>query len=60
MRPHVDHGPGEVAPDAELAALYRAQADVMELIRLSQEAIDRSKELITQTDAVLAKSPFKP
>jgi hypothetical protein len=44
----------------ELAALYRAQADVMELISLSQEAIDQSKELITQTDAVLAKSPLKP
>jgi hypothetical protein len=37
-----------------------AQADVMELIRLSQEAIDRSKELIMQIDAALAKSPLKP
>jgi hypothetical protein len=52
----------EDAPDfnAELAALRRAKADVTELIRLSQENIERSKELITRVDAVLAKSPVKP
>jgi hypothetical protein len=56
----MDHGSVEDAQDPELAALHRAQADVMELIRLSEEAIDRSKELIMQIDAVLAKSPLKP
>jgi hypothetical protein len=52
--------PGKLRQMPSWLPLYRAQADLMELISLSQEAIDQSKELITQTDAVLAKSPLKP
>ena len=32
----------------------------MEQIRLSQETIERSKELLTKIDSMLAKSPVKP
>jgi hypothetical protein len=43
-----------------LAALHRAQAELVEQIRRSQETVERSQELLRRIDDLLAKSPLKP
>ena len=43
-----------------VAALIRGREHLLQQIRVSQETIERSKELIQQIDKVLAKSPLKP
>jgi hypothetical protein len=45
---------------AALAALHRGQAELMEQIRLSQERVERSQELLKRIDHLLGKSPLKP
>jgi len=48
-------------PDLDtLAVLHYAQADLREQIRLSQETVERSQELLRRIDDLLAKSPLKP
>jgi len=48
-------------PDLDtLAAMHRGRVDLMEQIRLSQEMLERSQELLRQIDEQLAKSPLKP
>jgi hypothetical protein len=42
-----------------LAVLHCAQADLREQIRLSQETVERSYELLRWIDDLLAKSPLK-
>ena len=37
-----------------------AQADLREQIRVSQETVERSQELLRRMDDLLAKSPLKP
>ena len=44
----------------DLAAMHRGQANLTEQIRLSQEMLERSQELLRQIDEQLAKSPLKP
>ena len=46
--------------DADLAALRRGRGDLLEQIRVSQETIERSKELIRQIDDLLARPVLKP
>jgi hypothetical protein len=46
--------------DDHVAALVRGRKHLLEQIRVSQETIERSKELTQQIDKVLAKSPVKP
>ena len=46
--------------DDHVAALLRGREHVLEQIRVSQETIERSMELIRQIDELLAKSPLKP
>jgi len=43
-----------------LAALHREQAEIMEQIRVSQETVERSQELLRRIDDLLAKSPLRP
>jgi hypothetical protein len=45
---------------AALAAIHRGQAEIMEQIRVSQERVERSQELLRQIDDLLAKSPLRP
>ena len=45
---------------AALAALHRGQAELMEQIRLSQERVERSQELLKRIDHLLGKPPLKP
>ena len=48
-------------PDLDtLAVLHCAQADLREQIRLSQETVERSQELLRRIDDLLAESPLKP
>ena len=48
-------------PDLDtLAVLHCAQADLRKQIRLSQETVARSQELLRRVDELLAKSPLKP
>ena len=48
-------------PDLDtLAVLHCAQANLREQIRLSQETVERSQELLRRVDDLLAKSPLKP
>jgi hypothetical protein len=48
-------------PDLDtLAVLHCAQADLREQIRLGQETVERSQELLRRIDGLLAKSPLKP
>jgi len=48
-------------PDLDiLAVLHCAQADLREQIRVSQETVERSQELLRRMDDLLAKSPLKP
>ena len=48
-------------PDLDtLAVLHYAQADLREQIRLSQETVERSQELLRRVDDLLTKSPLKP
>ena len=48
-------------PDLDtLAVLHCAQADLREQIRLSQETVERSQELLRRIDDLLARSPLKP
>jgi hypothetical protein len=48
-------------PDHDtLAVLHCAQADLREQIRLSQETVERSQELLRRVDDLLTKSPLKP
>ena len=44
----------------DVAALFRGREHLLEQIRVSQQTIERSKELIQQIDKLLAKSPLKP
>jgi hypothetical protein len=46
--------------DDHVAALLRGLEHLLEQIRISQNTIERSKELIQQIDKLLAKSPLKP
>jgi hypothetical protein len=46
--------------DAHLAAMHRHHVDLLEQMRLSEEAIEGSKELLRRIDDELAKSPLKP
>jgi hypothetical protein len=46
--------------DDHAAALLRGREHLLEQIRVSQETIERSKELIKQIDELLARSPVKP
>ena len=46
--------------DDHLAALLRGREHLLEQIRVSQETIERSRELIRQIDELLARSPIKP
>jgi hypothetical protein len=55
----MEHNPNLDALDA-LAALHRGQAELMEQIRLSQERVERSHELLKRIDHLLGKSPLKP
>jgi hypothetical protein len=48
QNPHLD------ALDA-LAALHRGQAELMEQIRVSQEKVERSQELLTRIDDLLGQ-----
>ena len=41
-----------------LAVLHYAQADLREQIRLSQETVERSQELLRWIDDLLARSPL--
>jgi hypothetical protein len=51
----------EDKPDLDLhLALHRGRADLLEQIRVSQETIERSVELIRKIDELLAKNPLKP
>ena len=51
----------EHKPDHDtLTVLHCAQADLREQIRLSQETVERSQELLRRVDDLLAKSPLKP
>jgi hypothetical protein len=43
-----------------LAALHRGQAELMEQVRVSQETVERSQELLRRIDDLLAKSPLRP
>jgi hypothetical protein len=45
---------------AHLAAMHREQVHVLEQIRLSVDTIEQSRELLRQTDELLAKSPLQP
>ena len=48
-------------PDLDtLAVLHCAQPDLREQIRLGQETVERSQELLRRVDDLLAKSPLKP
>ena len=48
-------------PDLDaLAAMHRGRADLMEQIRLSQEILEQSQELLRQINEQLAKYPLKP
>ena len=55
----MEHNPNLNALDA-LAALRRGQAELMEQIRLSQERVERSQELLKRIDHLLGKPPLKP
>ena len=46
--------------DDHVAALHRGREHLLQQIRVSQQTIERSKELIKQIDKLLAKSPLKP
>ena len=51
----------EHKPDHDtLTVLHCAQADLREQIRLGQETVERSQELLRRVDDLLAKSPLKP
>jgi hypothetical protein len=43
-----------------LAALHREQAEIMQQIRVSQETVEQSQELLRRLDQQLAKTPLKP
>ena len=45
--------------DDHVATLVRGREHLLEQIRVSQETIERSKQLIQQIDKLLAKSPLK-
>ena len=48
-------------PDLDtLAAMHRGRKDLMEQIRLSQEILEQSQELLRQINEQLAKYPLKP
>jgi hypothetical protein len=51
----------DIASDSELmAAIRRERAQLVEQIETSQRTIQRSQELITRIDDLLAKSDQKP
>jgi hypothetical protein len=43
-----------------LDALHRGQAEITEQIRVSQETVEQSQELLRWIDDLLAKSPLRP
>ena len=43
-----------------LNALHRKQAEIREQIRVSQETVEGSQELLGRIDDMMAKSPLKP
>jgi hypothetical protein len=47
-------------PDvAHLVALHRGQAELMEQIRLSEETLEQSQELLRRIDEQLSKTPLR-
>jgi len=52
----MEHNPYFEAFDA----LHRKQAEIREQIRVSQETVERSQELLGRIDDLLAKSPLRP
>jgi hypothetical protein len=53
----------EYNPDLDvdwLATIHRSQVDLLEQIRLSNDTIERSQELLKQIDQVMGKPPLKP
>ena len=58
----MEHNPHLDALDtfAALAALHRERAEIMEQIQVSRETVERSQELLTRIDDLLAKSPLRP
>jgi len=56
---HLEHNP-HLDALAALTTLHREQAEIMQQIRVSQETVEQSQELLRRLEQQLAKSPLKP